>query len=157
MGIAFLAWICISAACDAIYRKCFNWIVITGGLIALVSISIFPESHPVDVYFLDCLIGVLAAFIFLFVFYCKKMMGAGDVKFAMALGLWVGWELLLQIWVLSCILAIVHGFLFKKNKIYFQMINGGVQVAEKKYKEKFIPYVTYLSLATVIAMGFYKN
>ena len=37
------------------------------------------------------------------------------------------------------------------------MINGGVQVAEKKYKEKFIPYVTYLSLATVIAMGFYKN
>ena len=84
-------------------------------------------------------------------------MGAGDVKFAMALGLWVGWELLLQIWVLSCILAIVHGFLFKKNKIYFQMINGGVQVAEKKYKEKFIPYVTYLSLATVIAMGFYKN
>lgn len=79
-------------------------------------------------------------------------MGAGDVKFAAALGAWVGWELLMPVWALSCAFAVMHGLVDRSNLKYFFanwiQINYEVQVKDKK----FIPYVTYLSLATIIVL-----
>ena len=107
----FLLWICISASSDAIYRKFFNWIAVSGGLMAMLSISIFPEFSAVNIELRDSLIGFFVAFFVLLFFYQMKMMGAGDVKFAAVLGLWIGWKLLLPIWVLSCIFAVAHGII----------------------------------------------
>ena len=79
-------------------------------------------------------------------------MGAGDVKFATALGLWVGWKLLLPIWALSCVFSLVHGLFYKFSAIDSLSENG-----QLKNTHKFIPYVTYLSIATISVLCFYKN
>lgn len=157
MEIIFLMWICISASIDFIYRKFFNWLAILGGLTAILSISIYPESHPVNIAILDSVLGAVVAFFALLVFYGLKMMGAGDVKFAAVLGLWVGWKLLLPIWTLSCLFAVVHGLFSRSALKYFFVATSFMKDGTEAGNEKFIPYVTYLSAATVIVLGFYKN
>ena len=57
MGFVFAAWLCFSASVDIVYRKAFNWVAIFGGVIAVVSISISPKLHPVDIVFFDSLCG----------------------------------------------------------------------------------------------------
>ena len=86
-----------------------------------------------------------------------KMMGAGDVKFGAVLGLWVGWKLLLPIWGVSCLFALVHGLLARSDFKYLIVDTSSISVGREVGNKKFIPYVTYLSLATIIVMGFYKN
>lgn len=148
----FLAWLIISAACDAIYRKCFNWIVISGLALALFSVGVKPESHPVNLLFLDSLFGFFLAFFVLLLFYKLKIMGAGDVKFSAALGAWVGWELLLPIWALSCGFSVIHGLVVRSDFKYFFSPAMKWEDGSKKNRGRFIPYVTYLSMATVIVL-----
>ena len=66
-------WLCISAVSDAKYRKIYNWIVLSGGVIALFSLTIFGESHPVNINLNDSLLGALLAFFSLIIFYKLKM------------------------------------------------------------------------------------
>lgn len=133
-----------------------NWLIILGLCLAVTSLSIAPELHPVEVGFLDSFFGFLLGFSVLIVFYILKMMAAGDVKFAAVLGVWVGWEMLLPIWALSCAFSVVHGVVVKYVGYFFPILISGKDEIQKRNK-KFIPYVSYLSLATVIVMGFYKN
>ena len=153
----FLLWICISASSDAIYRKFFNWIAVSGGLMAMLSISIFPEFSAVSTELKDSLIGFFVAFFVLLFFYQMKMMGAGDVKFAAVLGLWIGWKLLLPIWVLSCIFAVAHGIIANSLFKYRPDFYSYNRCFSDEKNKKFIPYVTYLSIATVLVLCFYKN
>ena len=157
MLMVFLLWLCVAAVIDAIYRKFFNWLAISGGLAAVLCISIYPDSHPVNIEILDSFVGAAVAFLVLLVFYGLKMMGAGDVKFATVLGLWVGWKLLLPIWALSCLFAVAHGILSRSSLKYFFVVNSSMKNGERVGNKKFIPYVTYLSLATVIVLVIYKN
>ena len=152
MSFIFLLWICLGAVFDAIYRKCYNWYVISGFGLALVSAILIPETHPVQISIADSVFGFFGALLVLIIFYALKMMSAGDVKFAAVLGLWIGWEQLLIVWALSCAFAVVHGLYAKSNFKYFFWkwipINSEVEVKGRK----FIPYVTYLSLATIIVL-----
>lgn len=157
MELVFLMWLCIAASVDFIYRKFFNWLAISGGLIAVLSLLIYPDSHPVDIEFFDSFVGAVVAFLVLLIFYKLKMMGAGDVKFAAVLGLWVGWRLLLPIWLLSCLFAVAHGLFSRSSLKYFFAATATMKDGKEGSNRKFIPYVTYLSLATVIVLGFYKN
>ena len=150
-------WLCISAVSDAKYRKIYNWIVLSGGVIALFSLTIFGESHPVNINLNDSLLGALLAFFSLIIFYKLKMMGAGDVKFAAVVGMWVGWSLLLPIWALSCFFAVAHGFFARSSLKYLFVATSSMRDGVIEGNEKFIPYVTYLSLATIVVMIFYKN
>lgn len=79
-------------------------------------------------------------------------MGAGDVKFAAALGAWVGWELLLPIWALSCGFAVLHGVVVRSNLKYFFSASINWKDGGQEKRKRFIPYVTYLSMATVIVL-----
>lgn len=157
MELIFLMWLCIAASIDFIYRKFFNWLAILGGLIAVLSISAYSNSHPVSIKIIDSLSGAAIAFFVLLIFYKMKMMGAGDVKFAAVLGLWVGWKLLLPIWALSCLFAVVHGIFSRSALKYFFVVTSSMKDGTGTENKKFIPYVTYLSAATVIVLGFYKN
>ena len=152
MSIVFLLWLCIAAVNDAIQRKCFNWVVLVGLGLGLISILFNPQGHPVEITVFDSLAGVFVGFFVFLVFYQLKMMGAGDVKFAAALGVWVGWQLLLPIWALSCVFAIVHGFLATQIGNQKMSVSEGVPLFHIEKKRKFIPYVTYLSLATVLVL-----
>lgn len=156
MGIIFLLWLTNAAVCDAIFRKSFNWVAFSGGVIAFFSAIIYPEFTPAGIGFKGSILGGgITFFVFLF-FYILKIMGAGDVKFATALGLWVGWELMLYIWALSCVFAVFHGLFSRSNIRYFFYITAAMNDGLIDGKRKFIPYVTYLCIATVVVM-LYKN
>ncbi|WP_218241466.1 A24 family peptidase [Comamonas fluminis] len=155
--LLFLIFLCVAGAIDVTYRKFFNWLAILGGLIAILSISVYPNSHPLNIKIVDSFFGAAIAFFVLLIFYKMKMMGAGDVKFAVVLGLWVGWKLLLPIWALSCLFAIAHGLFSRSALKYFFVTTSSMKDGTEAGNTKFIPYVTYLSVATVIVLGFYKN
>lgn len=152
MSIAFLFWLCIAAVNDAIQRKCFNWVALVGLGLGLISILFNPQGHPVEITVFDSLAGVFVGFFVFLVFYQLKMMGAGDVKFAAALGAWVGWQLLLPIWALSCVFSIVHGIIATQIGNFRMSVSEGISVSQIEKKKKFIPYVTYLALATVLIL-----
>ena len=157
MGILFLIWLCVSAVCDAIYRKFFNWLAILGGVVALVSVCFFKENQLIGIDLANCMIGAVTAFLALIGFYSMKIMGAGDVKFAAVLGLWIGWELLIPIWALSCFLAVVHGLFSRSSLRYFFSITFSMRNGAEGDNRKFIPYVTYLCISTVLVMMFREN
>lgn len=152
MGLIFLLWICIAAVSDALYRKVFNWLAILGGFAAFISLWAYPELHPVNISLYDGLLGGFSGFFVLLIFYVLKMMGAGDVKFAASLGFWVGWELLLPIWALSCGFAVIHGVVVKSGLKYFFSPSTNWEGRFEERRRKFIPYVTYLSISAVIVL-----
>lgn len=156
IGYFLLIWLCAGAACDAVYRKCFNWLVISGLGVALGLVILNPEIHPVGISLKESILGSLLAFSTLLFFYILKLMGAGDVKFAAALGAWIGWELLLPVWALSCAFAIVHGLVVRSDLKYFFLIDIQGDKENNIKEKKNIPYVTYMALATVIALIFIK-
>lgn len=152
MGLLFLLWMCYAAVYDFQYRRCENWLIVTGLFLALISVSIFNDRNPVHIGLAESFLGFIAAFFVLLVFYLKKMMGAGDVKFAAILGIWVGFKLLLPIWVLSCVFAVLHGVVVRSNLKYFFAPAVRWRDGSEEKGGRFIPYVTYLSTATVIVL-----
>lgn len=75
MSIVFLLWLCIAAVNDAIQRKCFNWVVLVGLGLGVISILFNPQGHPVEITVFDSLAGVFVGFFAFLVFYQLKMMG----------------------------------------------------------------------------------
>lgn len=49
MGFIFLLWISSSAAVDVVYRKCFNWLVISGFGLAILSAALNLEIFSFEV------------------------------------------------------------------------------------------------------------
>lgn len=157
MGIIFLTWLCICAACDAVYRKCFNWLVILGIGTALFSAVLIPKSQPMGVNWSDSFLGTLTGFFCFALFYFSKLMGAGDVKFAAALGAWVGWKILLPIWLVSCFFAVMHGFFSRSQLGYLLGATAKINNDFSDENRRFVPYVTYLCIATIIVIAIYKS
>lgn len=79
------------------------------------------------------------AFVALLLFYATRLMGAGDVKFAGALGLWVGLQPLLPIWIGASLLAGVHA------AVALLRLRG----APREKFRRHIPYAAYMALATL--------
>ena len=154
--ITFLLWLCFCGVDDFRNRKARNWVVIIGLTFAFVASAMGPEIHPLRVGFGESLTSALLCFFIFLIFYISKQMGAGDVKFGTALAAFVGFDFLLPIWALSCAFAVVHGLLSKYGRSAFLMQKEIDDDGGSGYI-KFIPYVTYLSLSTVIVMGFCKN
>ncbi|UNV93160.1 MULTISPECIES: A24 family peptidase [Comamonas] len=148
--ILFLLWLCFSGVDDFRNRKARNLVVIFGLFLAFAASAMGPEIHPLGVSFGESLISALVCFFVFFIFYFFRKMGAGDVKFGMALGAFIGFNFLLPVWALSCSFALIHG-IFSKWR-YFVLIFLGGSLDFPKRNDKFIPYVTYLSIATVIVL-----
>jgi prepilin peptidase CpaA len=103
----------------------------------------------------------VVGFGFLLLFYATGFMGAGDVKFAGALGLWVGMSPLLPIWVGASLLAGVHGLLLLalQRFAWFPglalMLSGkprGDAASGSRKQTRPIPFAAYLALASVVWM-----
>jgi len=120
--------------------------------LAFIKAFLFPEASPASISMGGAFLGFSLALLILLVFYFFGMMAAGDVKFAAALGAWLGWEFLLLAWALSSGFAVAHGFVERNHLKYVFSPEINWDDGTQKNKRRFIPYVTYLSMATVIVL-----
>ena len=149
MEFVFLIWISVCAATDITYRKCFNWLILSGFWGAVVSAFLNLDLFSFGISGIDVVIGFSLALSVFMIFYIKGLMGAGDVKFAAVLGMFLGWKVLLPIWAISCAFAIIHGVVVK----YGAYFNFYLRIIEDQVRSKrSVPYVTYLSVATIFVL-----
>lgn len=108
--LACLLWLIAIAVMDLRIRKVRNWMVLLG--LGMGVIALLGNVQPFQVPAWKALLGMLAAFAALLPFYALRWMGAGDVKFAAVMGLWLGLSpALLAIWLGGSLLAGLHGVL----------------------------------------------
>lgn len=143
---------------DFNHRRVPNWLVL-GGL-AAAGLSLLLNVQPFGIRGGDALIGALVGFIVMLIFYAVGWMGAGDVKFAGTLGLWVGLQPLLAIWIGAALLAGLHAALWMllSRRPYFPRLFkalSGLQsplsdeeVGEPQ-RQRHIPLAAYLAIAAV--------
>jgi prepilin peptidase CpaA len=158
--IVFLFWLLFIAVNDFRKRCVPNWLVLSGAALALASLAIGLQPFKID--WMAALTGATIGFGFLLLFYAVGLMGAGDVKFAGALGLWVGLPALVPIWIVASLLAGAHAtlWLILQRWPWFprlaQILSAGQRPAangeEASQKTRFIPYAAYLALATAVWM-----
>jgi len=107
------------------------------------------------------LLGAGAGFCFLLLFYALGVMGAGDVKFAGALGLWVGLPALLPVWIIGSVLASLHAVLWLilqrwpiAPKLSLMLFGrpSSANANPSPTRVRFIPYAAYLALAAAVWM-----
>lgn len=164
-----LLWLIAIAGMDLRLRKVRNWMVLLGLAIGLV--ALFRGAHPYQVTLLDGLLGMGVAFVALLPFYALGWMGAGDVKFAAVIGLWLGLSpALLAIWVGGSVLAGLHSLLVlawsalqqRPLGLWLQAQVGALAPASKplelnlnfvaRNRTRSIPYAGYMAIAAIALM-----
>ena len=167
MAWALALWLVVAIVFDFRKRRIPNWLVLAGLSMALLAMAIGMQPAAQD--WLDAFGAGALAFTVMLVFYATGLMGAGDVKFAGALGLWVGMQGLLPIWITSSVLAALHGLawlalkrwpvwpaLFLALSAPEKMAMGSsagamsadVEHATRK-RERHIPYAAYLAIGAL--------
>jgi prepilin peptidase CpaA len=162
MRLVCLLWLLFVAVYDFRQRRVPNWLVLAGAAVALVALAL--EMQPFDIGWTTAFTGAAVGFGCLLLLYAVGFMGAGDVKFAGALGLWVGLPALLPIWVVGSLLAGLHSTLFLALQHWpvFPRLSLMLQgrpaaaidsgTAPKRKRRLVVPYAAYLALATAAWM-----
>lgn len=155
----FVLWLLLVAAYDFQLRRVPNWLVAAGATLALVALGL--GAGPLGFDWQAALLGGVAGFGFLLLFYATGLMGAGDVKFAGALGLWVGLPAFILIWVVASLLAYAHAILWRYLERWpfsprlTSMLAGPSRTSESSpppRRLRIIPYAAYLALAALVWM-----
>lgn len=159
MPHSWLLWLLIVTVYDTRQRRVPNWLVLVGAALAIGALVM--NAQPFGVGWTEALLGSALGFGFLLLFYAAGLMGAGDVKFAGVLGLWVGWQPLLLIWTFASLLAAVHGglWLILHRWPWFPrlalLLSGRPRSADSTglhQRARPIPYAAYLALAAAVWM-----
>lgn len=150
-----LIWLLPVIVYDFYQRRVPNWLVLAGAVLAFTTLSL--GQQPLGVAWSDALAGAALGFGFLLLFYAAGLMGAGDVKFAGALGLWVGWQGLLPIWVAASLLAGMHSMLWLALQRWplFPRLTAALSGRNKasgaeNSRNRVIPYAAYLAITAAI-------
>ena len=158
MAAICLLWLLFVAVYDCRQRRVPNWLVLAGACMALAALA--SGSQPLGTDWKAALLGALAGFALL-LFYATGLMGAGDVKFASALGLWVGAPALLPIWLAASLLAGAHGLLWlllrrwplsARLALFISGKPGSAHDTHPTKRARFIPYAAYLAAAAAVWM-----
>lgn len=88
----------------------------------------------------QALVGASAGFVGLLFFYATGLMGAADVKFAAALGLWIGPWPLLWVWVGASLLAGVHAL---------ALLAWRLRTGLPRTRKREIPYAAHMAVVTM--------
>ena len=125
-------------------------------------LALATGAQPFGIGWAQALAGAAIGFGFLLLFYAAGLMGAGDVKFAGALGLWVGLQALAPIWIVASLLAGVHAVLWLVlqrwpwfPRLALMLFGPRPSTADgqgSRQRARFIPYAAYLALATAVWM-----
>jgi len=158
--IALLIWLLVVIAYDFRKRRVPNWLVLSGAILALAALAF--GIQPFGTSWAAAFTGGAVGFGFLLLFYAVGFMGAGDVKFAGALGLWVGGWALVPIWVGASLLAGAHSVLWLTLQRWpwlprlSLMLSGrpsaGTDINGSRQRARLVPYAAYLAVATVAWM-----
>ena len=159
MASIFLMWLLAIAVYDFRQRRVPNWLVLAGAVAALSALSF--GAAPVEQDWAAALLGAALAFGFLLLFYALGLMGAGDVKFAGALGLWIGSSALLPVWLLASVLASLHAALWLvlqrwpvAPRLSLVLFGPSARAGGNPppQRVRFIPYAAYLAMAAAVWM-----
>ncbi|WP_095948081.1 A24 family peptidase [Variovorax boronicumulans] len=159
MKFAFLLWLILVVVYDFRMRRVPNWLVLAGIALALTALAL--GAGPLGHDWRAALLGAGAGFAFLLLFYATGLMGAGDVKFAGALGLWVGLPALAPIWIVASLVAGIHSVLWlalRRWPVFPQlalMLSGPLRATESGTpvrRLRIIPYAAYLALVAAAWM-----
>jgi prepilin peptidase CpaA len=159
LRVAFLLWLILVVVYDFRMRRAPNWLVLAGAVFALGALAL--GAGPLGHDWRAALLGAGAGFGFLLLFYATGLMGAGDVKFAGALGLWVGVSALAPIWIIASLMATAHSVLWLSLKRWpffprlALLLAGPSRESEPSTpvrRVRIIPYAAYLALAAAVWM-----
>jgi len=157
LAATFLLWLLVVAAYDFQQRRVPNWLVVAGATLSVVALAL--GTGPLGLAWQAAFLGGAAAFGFLLLFYAAGLMGAGDVKFAGVLGLWVGLHAFIPIWVVASLLACAHAVLWRYLERWpflprlTSMLAGPSRTSESSApprRLRIIPYAAYLALAAMV-------
>lgn len=152
----WLLWLLLITVYDLRQRRVPNWLALAGAVGALVVLMV--GAQPFGVGWSDAAIAMALGFGVLLLFYALRLLGAGDVKFAAALGLWIGTQALLQVWIVASLLAALHSLLWwllrdlpvwpwVRQLIYSPA--GRKATEQLGEKPRPIPYAAYLAIAAM--------
>lgn len=151
-----LIWLALIAVHDFRRRIVPNWLVLAGAVAALAQLAL--GFKPVGIGWSEALLGFAAGFGVLLLFYAAGVMGAGDVKFAGVLGLWIGPAALVPVWIGGSLLAAAHGILWLALQRWPLLPRLALLLANQRApadgspatgrRARFVPYAAYLALAT---------
>ncbi|MDR7097042.1 A24 family peptidase [Hydrogenophaga laconesensis] len=155
MKLALLIWLLAAIVQDGRERRVRNGFVLTGAALALLAVAL--DLQPFGLRGPEVLLGGAVAFGGLLCFYAFGLMGAGDVKFAGALGLWVGMQPLLPIWVVASLLAGLHGLLWLVLQRWHVAPRLALALSGRPgdhgRRPRPIPLAAYLAVATIAFMA----
>ncbi len=155
MKLVLLLWLLTAIVQDGRERRVRNWLVLAG--IALALLALVLDLQPFGLHWTDALLGGAAAFGGLLCFHALGLMGAGDVKFAGALGLWVGLQPLLPIWVAASVLAALHALLFLALQRWSLAPRLALALSGRPgghgTRPRPIPLAAYLAVVTIVFMA----
>ncbi|EJL71677.1 Flp pilus assembly protein, protease CpaA [Variovorax sp. CF313] len=162
MRLACLLWLLFVAVYDFRQRRVPNWLVLAGATVALAALAL--GIQPFNLEWSTAFTGAAVGFGCLLLIHAAGFMGAGDVKFAGALGLWVGLSALLPIWIGASLLAGLHSAFWLALQRWpvlprlalmlqgpsFSSIDSDGGASPKR--RRIVPYAAYLAMATAVWM-----
>lgn len=135
---ALIAWLTCVVAVDCLHRRVPNGLVLVGGIVA--SIALLLDKQPLGAEWSDALVASSLGFTTFLLFYCLGLMGAADVKFAAALGLWIGAWPLLWVWAGASVLAALHALV---------LIAWRRHTGLPRTRKREIPYAAHMAVTTM--------
>lgn len=155
--IAWLLWLMFVVVYDFRQRRVPNWLVLAGAFGALAGLA--TGTQPFGLPWADALTASALGFGVLLLFYAVGMMGAGDVKFAGALGLWLGVWPLVEVWLVASLLAGLHSvlwYLLRHRPLWPWLAQAllyapapPVGAEGRASRPRPIPYAAYLAVAAL--------
>lgn len=110
----------------------------------------FFTYSPFDFSIVEAMVAGSVAFVALLPFYSKGWMGAADVKLAAALGIWLGFELLLPVWILSVLMALIYAKLADWSLLKRWLLSADIGADASLSHRKFVPYGAMLCLSALL-------
>ena len=138
MLILLCIWLICIIASDWRHRRVPNVLVLTGAALALL--ALMTGLQPFALTWSSALMAAGIGFAAMLIFYALGLMGAADVKFVAALGLWLGSWSLLWVWIGASLLAALHSLVLIAWR-------GRTQLPRLRRRE--IPYAAHLAAVTI--------